>query len=173
METADETLEPLPEQPLIISEESKLYLVQAGKWATFLGIVGFVFTGLIMFVAISSTNNLSNMQRFPMAGMFPFLRVLLIVITVVYVIMAVVTFFFSLYLYKFGTTVKEGILYNDSIKTNAAFGKLKSFFKLWGVTTIIVLILYALMFLFIIFGGLTMASLMGNGSFKLNSPLVP
>lgn len=168
METTENNPGLHPEQTLILSEESKLYLVQAGKWATFLGIVGFVFTGLIMFVAISSTNSLSNMQRFPMASMFPFLRVLLIVITVVYVVVAVVTFFFSLYLYKFGTAVKEGILYNDSIKTNAAFGKLKSFFKLWGVTTIIVLILYALMFLFIIFGGLTVASLMGNGAFDIN-----
>jgi hypothetical protein len=168
METVEETRESLPEQPLIISEESKLYLVQAGKWATFLGIVGFVFTGLIMLGVISMSSSITSIQRNPMTTMVPFLGVLFVVMGVVYVVMAVVTFFFSLYLYKFGTTVKEGVLYNDSVKTNAAFGKLKSFFKLWGVTTIIVLILYALMFLFIIFGGLTMASLMGNGAFDIN-----
>jgi hypothetical protein len=165
METVEETLEPLPEQPLIISEESKLYLIQAGKWATFLGIVGFVVTALIMIGVLKTANMLTNTdhQRGPITMMMPFLGVLLMVLSVVYVLMAVITFFFSLYLYKFGSYVKEGILYNDAAKTNAAFGKLKSFFKLWGVTTIVVLVLYVLMFLLIIVGGITMASLMGMG----------
>jgi hypothetical protein len=56
---------------------------------------------------------------------------------VVYVVMAVVTFFWSLYLYtSLETAVKEGVsLYNDSqLEATAAFGKLKSFFKLWGMS---------------------------------------
>ena len=173
METAEETLEPLPEQPLIISEESKLYLVQAGKWATFLGIVGFVFTGLLTMAIVSMGIYISNIRRVPMADIVPLMNFLFVIMAIFYVIMATVTIFFSLYLYKFGTTVKAGILYNDAFKTNAAFSKLKSFFKLSGVTTIIVLILYALMFLFIIFGGLTMDWLEGNCSFHASSPLVP
>ena len=61
-----------------------------------------------------------------------------------YILIAVFYFFASLYLYRFGEKVKSGILFNDALQIEEGFGKLKSLFKMVGITTIVFLALYAL-----------------------------
>jgi hypothetical protein len=144
MET-NEHLEPLASEPgLTLNNEAKAYLKEAGRWASFLGILGFIFCGLLLIfsffagtiftrAALVSPNELST----AMAGMGGF-------ITVFYLLIDVLYFFFSLYLYQFGDRIKKGIMFTDNLHVTNAFGKLKSFFKLWGITTIVVLCLYVL-----------------------------
>jgi hypothetical protein len=77
-----------------------------------------------------------------------------------YLLIALVYFFFSLYLYQFGDKIKKGIGFADSVSVTAAFGKLKSFFKLWGILTIIALAFMALCFVIGIIVAVTAASAM-------------
>jgi len=70
-------------------------------------------------------------------GIFP-------VITVVFILIDVLYFFFPFYLYQFGNRVKKGLAMMDANQVAEAIGKLKSFFKLAGIVTIVVLCLYAL-----------------------------
>ncbi|MCR8559797.1 DUF5362 domain-containing protein [Mucilaginibacter sp. BJC16-A38] len=90
-----------------------------------------------------------------MAGMSGFL-------TVFYLLIGLVYFFFSLYLYQFGSQVKKGIMFFDNNHVTGAFGKLKSFFKLWGILTIIILCLYALIIIGAIIFGAAAASMMNK-----------
>ncbi|MDB5147374.1 MAG: hypothetical protein JWQ57_1394, partial [Mucilaginibacter sp.] len=55
METTEETYEaPLtPNNNLILTPEAQSYLLSAGKWASFLGILGFVFCGLFLLLSVS------------------------------------------------------------------------------------------------------------------------
>jgi len=73
-----------------------------------------------------------------------------------YILIDVFYFFFVLYLYQFASHIKKGVLFSDSNQVTGGLKKLKSFFKLWGITTIVVLILYALIIIVAVLGGVGM-----------------
>jgi len=154
METSNENnLTPQPPQDIVLTPEAQSYLLSAGKWATFLGILGFIFCGLFLLMALSIgaifTKMSETMPYNPglkmMAGMGGG-------VTVFYILIDLFYFFFALYLYQFAVKVKAGINFNDSAHLTAGLGKLKSFFKLWGITTIVIICLYVVgIICFIIF----------------------
>lgn len=147
METTVETYKaPLaPDNNLILTPEAQSYLSSAGKWATFLGVLGFIFCGLFLLLAVSMGSIMTKVAAMQpenpamamMAGMDTG-------ITVVYILLDVLYFFFALYLYQFATRVKAALKFSDSIQLTAGLKSLKSFFKLWGIVTIIIIALYAL-----------------------------
>lgn len=158
METTDSSayITPGSERELVLNQEALYYLQQAGKWASFLGIIGFVFTGLILIGALSASALVAVFQRInPMVG-----AGMAGGIAIYYIAVAAVYFFFSLYLYQFGTKVKRGIGFGDAVLITAALGKLKSFFKLWGIVTIVVLVLMVLAIVGVIIFAATFASTM-------------
>ncbi|MBK0380837.1 DUF5362 family protein [Mucilaginibacter segetis] len=161
MEINEEFTQPEAEKGMLLTNESQYYLQQAGKWANFLGIVGFVMTGFILLLSLFIGAIFSKMGSMPNSGM-PYGAGMGGFMTVFYILIAIFNFFFSLYLYQFGSRIKDGISYNDAEKANSAFVKLKSFFKLWGITTIVIIILYALFFITMLIGGLGLAALMGH-----------
>jgi hypothetical protein len=140
-----------PESHLILTEQSQYYLSKAGQWAYFLGIMGFVGTAFIAIMALFvgaffSTMATMNPLLAPAAGAGG-------AVTVVYLLIAVVSFFFALYLYQFGDRIKKGVTFKNQEEINLALGKLKSFFKLWGIFTIIYLSFMVLFILIGVFGG--------------------
>lgn len=147
METTAENYDtPLtPGNNLILTSEAQSYLLSAGKWASFLGILGFVFCGLFLLLSVSmgsimgrvATIQPGNPAMAMMAGMGTG-------VTIVYILLDLLYFFFALYLYQFATKIKAAINFSDSIQLTAGFKKLKSFFKLWGIVTIIIIALYIL-----------------------------
>lgn len=155
---------PFAEPTLVLDSEAQSYLREAGKWAIFLGILGFIFCGIILIVALFAGAILATvMQRlpsYPMNGGVAAGGVLGAFVTGFYILIDVVYFFFSLYLYQFGDRIKKGVVFSDSGRVTAALRKLKSFFKLWGITTIVVLALYALIFIIFIVIGIGAASMM-------------
>lgn len=153
----NETFEqPGAEPGLNLDFEAQSFLREAGKWSYFLGIVGFILTGLILICAFFVGSIFSKLPQYPtgipsaIGGFMSF----------IYVLAAVFYFFFSFYLYQFGHRIKKGIMYNDTLEVTNALGKLKSFFKLWGITTIVILCFYALMILIAVVVGVGAASLL-------------
>jgi hypothetical protein len=149
MET-NETLEPQRTEPVLnLNEEGKSYLKEAGKWANFLSIVGFIICGLLFITAFFVGTIFSVLSTIsPMYSQFPaaagiFLSVIIILVDLLY-------FFFALYLNQFAAKVKKGIAFTDVGQLTKGLGKLKSFFKLWGIVTIIVLCFYALELVFVV-----------------------
>ena len=155
----NELMEPLAGEPAItLSREAEGYLKEAGRWASFLGIIGFILTGIIAIcsffagaVMSSAAFQSSGAISSVMAGLGGFL-------TVIYLLVALFYFFFSLYLYQFGDRIKKGINFTDNLHVTNAFSKLKSFFKLWGITTIVIISLYILIFIGAIIFAATLAS---------------
>ena len=160
MET-NETFEPVSPAPVPgLSLEAQTYLREAGKWARFLGIIGFIGCGFILIAALTIGTLMSriavlapNPMITMMAGMGGFLAVF-------YILIGIVHFFFSLYLYQFGDKIKKGVMFTDTVHLTSAFEKLKSFFKLWGIITIVVLCLYALLIICVVIAGIAGASMM-------------
>jgi hypothetical protein len=152
MEETDITEPVMPEQPqgILLLEDAQSFLLQSGKWARFLGVIGFISSAFIALVGLffgTIMTALTHLQptsatALPMAfgGAMGFF----------YILIAVFNFFVALYLYHFGARVKQGILYQDAAEVTQGLGKLKSMFKLLGITTIVMLALYALIFVIVI-----------------------
>ena len=139
-----------PEKAIILTDEAQYFLQKAGQWANFLGIVGFIFCGLIALLAffagsIFAAASQANPMMASFAGMGS-------MITIIYLLMALLYFFPSLYLFQFASKVKQAILLTDKVQLTAAMSKLKSFFKFWGILMIVILGLYALIFLGVMIG---------------------
>lgn len=150
---------PAPKQAegLILSEDAQYYLLIAGKWARFLGIMGFIGTAFVAIMALFMGAFMSAMSQFSPAARAGFPTGLF---SVIYIIIAVFYFFASMYLYQFGVKVKEGVNFGSAEYVTDGLGKLKSLFKLLGITTIVVLSLYIL----IIIGVVIFASQMAHNS---------
>jgi len=157
METNETFEQTSPGPALVLNFEAQSYLREAGKWAVFLGILGFIGTGLILICALFVSTIFALIAQYQPT---PYPAGISGIVSFVYVLIAVFNFFFALYLYQFGSRIKKGILFNDAMETNKALEKLKSFFKLWGITTIVILALYALMIIIFIIVGVGAASMM-------------
>ena len=134
---------------LVLLEEAQYYLQKAGQWARFLGIMGFIGSGLMAILSFfigSIMGGLAmrqgNIYPAGMGGIMGFF----------YLLIAVLYFFVSLYLYQFGTNAKAGLAFNDPIQVSKSLEKLKSFFKTLGITTIVMMALYVLIIIGVIVG---------------------
>ncbi|MES2807232.1 MAG: DUF5362 family protein [Bacteroidota bacterium] len=145
---------PQPSAGIILAEDAQAYLVESGKWARFLGIMAFIGAGLMAILALFMGAIMSAMSSFPGAGGAKFGGFL----TVIYLPVAVLYFFIGLYLFQFGTRVRDGIAFGNSAQVGDGLGKLKSMFKLLGITTIVALVLYVLLFIIAIIAGAALFS---------------
>ena len=129
-----------------INEASKSFLLETAKWAKFLSIVGFVFLGLIVLVAlIAGTVGAAFGRIGAMSGGL---------IAVIYILIALLYFFPILYLFKASVALKEGILANDESAVTNGFENLKSHYKFLGIFTIVILSFYVLVLLFAMLGAM-------------------
>jgi Family of unknown function (DUF5362) len=134
---------------LQIDATSHAILREASKWAKFLSIVGFIFCGLMVLIGIFAASIFSTMgTQYGGTAMAAGMGSLM---TVVYILLALIYFFPCLFLYKFGTKTQLALRSNDQQQLSLSLGNLKSYFKFLGILTIIGLSIWVLAF---IFGGL-------------------
>ena len=129
------------------------YLTEAAKWGKFLGILGFIlcalmiigglFAGTLFTASFSQLN--SDFSSLGSAGS--------IFITVWLILIALLYFFPSLYLFNFASKMQTAIRNNDQVYLNSSFKNLKSCFKFWGILLIIMLCIYAIGITFAVIGG--------------------
>ncbi len=130
---------------LQIDQSAHIYLSETARWANFLSIVGFVLSvilaiaGLFMGVFLGSTSSTYGNSSFIGAGFA----------AVFYLIIAVLYFVMSLFLYRFASKMKMALYTNDQETLNNSFLNLKNLYKMMGILTIIYL---SLIVLFMIFG---------------------
>ncbi len=137
----------LADENLRITDQIKTNLRETAKWARFLAIVGFVNIGLVVIAAIwmlSMTSSLPTDEVFPQAdafgGIFHY-------IAYFYLIICIILFFPTLYLYRFGTITLKSLDNDAQFDFETGITNLKSFFKFIGIMTAIFLGLYAFLLL--------------------------
>ena len=74
-------------------------------------------------------------------------------ISILYLLMALLYFFPSLYLYRFSEKANRALDKKDSNELEVALGNLKSTFKFYGIAAIVIISLYLLIFIFAGLGG--------------------
>lgn len=141
---------------LHLNEQAVLALKESAKWTFFLAILGFVGIGLIVLLALFMTtifaslpnsigNEYSNQYGFNAFGAVQG------VFSVMYVLVAVFYFFPIYYLYKYAVGIKVAIKTRSSTLLSNALVNLKSHHKFLGITALVVISLYAFVFLIALF----------------------
>ena len=152
-ETVQAQAAPEVETPqLVVTEEMRSHFYEMAKWAKFLGIVGFIMTGLIVMSAFTMGATLSALSDNPLTANNPLLGLGGGAVTVIFILYAFLIFYPSLLLYQYSSNAKTGVLYGEQFNLTSAVGKLKSLFKFWGIVTIIIIAIYALIFMAAVIG---------------------
>ena len=126
---------------LSITEAAMSYLRETAGWGKFLGIMGFILTGLMALLGLFMGAFMQTMteamgQDNPLGPYIGF----------IYVVLGLLYFFPSLYLFKYSSKLKRALSSKDSQVLTEAFSNEKSMYKFMGILMIILLGIYALIF---------------------------
>lgn len=131
-------------EELVIDAEAHQHLFETVKWAKFLGIVGFVLSGIIVLIAFfagSMIGNMSSMQPgFPAESAGG----LGVMISIMYLVGAAINFALSLFMYRFATKTKQALLSTDQVTFNQGLHNLKLLYRVAGIIVIIYLAIVAI-----------------------------
>jgi hypothetical protein len=137
-----ETNENLLNNDLQIDSTAFGYLQESAKWAKFLGIIGFIITVFIVLAAFFAGTIFSTVltksnpySSYPSGGA----GILGVVVTILYLIGGVITFFLSLFMFRFGSRTKSALLATDQASLNSGLNNLRLFLKMYGIIIIIYL----------------------------------
>lgn len=136
---------------MLITFESENYLREIGKWAHFLGIVGFVFSILTIVSAFSVGSVVGKLKQ--AYGSSLDAQALGSGLSVIYFLFGILIFMPSLYIYQFSAGLKKGFDYGDQSCINAAFQKLKSYFRFWGILIVSFIVFYTVVLIGALFSG--------------------
>lgn len=130
---------PEMEAKLCITPDGSSYLKTSAKWGTFLAILGFIGSGIMVFVAllmliISPLSKLSSTLGLPMS-----------LLGVVYLLLAILYFFPAYYLYNFADKTKIALDTNNQDVLDDSLKNLKKMFKFIGIMTIVLIATYLIM----------------------------
>tara|TARA_B110000285_G_scaffold15442_1_gene15220 strand:+ start:1218 stop:1646 length:429 start_codon:yes stop_codon:yes gene_type:complete len=134
MDTLDNNLSV---EGVAINSKISDYLKETAKWTNFLSIIGFVMIGLMVigaFVIIVVGSSFGGGQA--TAG------------GLAYLLMALLYFFPTFYMYNFSKKIKIGLNSSVQSEVELAFENLKKMFKYIGVLMIVILSIYAIALLF-------------------------
>jgi len=145
-----ESNQDLINSPLQIDSIAHAQLAETAKWANFLSIVGFILSCLIAVIALFAGAFLGSLGRGLGGGSSSLMGAGFI--TFIYLVVAAIYFFMSLFLYRFASKMKTALYSNDQDYLNNSFMNLKNVYKLMGILTIIYL------------GFLALALILGIGS---------
>lgn len=133
---------------LQLTDAAKGFLKETGKWATFLSIIGFIFLGLFVLLALAMFTMGSSM----IATMSPQMSGMGAAAGIIYLLIALLYFFPIWYLYKFGSNIKQAFAHNNTEQMTIALESLKSHYKFVGILMIIMLSFYVLSLLLVVAG---------------------
>jgi uncharacterized membrane protein len=136
---------------LQVSAPAQNFLSECAKWGKFLAIIGFVLCGIMAVLAFFIPTFIMNIP--PYNTLAPGLSSGLAAgMTIMYILFALLFFFPCLYLYKFSVKMKSSLAETSQENFDESLQNLKSMFKFYGIVTIVMLSIYALIFLIAMIG---------------------
>ncbi|MBZ0100057.1 MAG: hypothetical protein K8F30_13310 [Taibaiella sp.] len=133
---------------LLVDETAGAYLQEAARWGKFISIFGIIICGLMIigglsFILVGSTT----------AAMFAAMGISPLTIGMMYVLGGLVYLYPFIALLRFSIKVKHAIAQENSAVLQQSFRFLKNHFKSIGILIIVMIFIYALMFLFLLVAG--------------------
>lgn len=141
---------------LQLNEQAVEALKESAKWSYFLSILGFIGIGFMILAAffIGSIMSMAPNNPYGVGGPFEMMKGF---ISVFYIIVALLYFFPILYLYRYASGMKQGLLMSDSDTVSNALVNLKSHHKFLGIIAIVIISLYLLILIGAIVAGIVFA----------------
>lgn len=141
---------------LQLNEQAVVALRESAKWSYFLSILGFIGVGFLVIFSffIGTIMSMTPNNPYGEGGPFEMVKGFL---SFFYIVIAVIYFFPILYLYRYASGMKQGLLMSDSESVSNALVNLKSHHKFLGITAIVVISLYFLIFIVAIIAGIAFA----------------
>lgn len=141
---------------LNVDQTGRSHLAEAGRWAKFLAIIGFIGCAFIVliglffgsFIGMFSSQYGANPYNDISASGSGFGAAM----AVYYIVIALIYFFPCLFLFRFANKMKTALASNDQEVLNASFQNLKATFRFLGIITIIMLAFVVLAFIVVILG---------------------
>lgn len=126
---------------LQLSPQALSYLTESAKWGKFLAIMGFIFCGIMAVFAFILPAVITSLPAYSnySSGMRA-------MITIIYLAGAFFLFFPCFYLYKFSVKMQAAVKEVSQETFDESLMNMKSMFKFYGILTIVLLSLYALIF---------------------------
>lgn len=138
-------------EQLVLNTKSKAFLREIAKWTFFFSILGFIGIAFTIIGAILMGTTYAPMLD--MIGQQQGVASISIVLTITYLVIALLYFMPVLYLFKFSRKMKTAIATKNDETLADAFENLKSHYKFIGVLTIIMISLYVLLIGFSLVAG--------------------
>jgi len=135
---------------LELNKQSLSFLQETAKWCRFIAILGFIGIGFMVVFAFSIGNFLRLIPNGDLYAMA--IGGSMTMLTIVYILIALLYFFPVYYLYKFSINLKQSIANKNNGSLTKAFEYLKSHYKFIGILCIVILSFYAFVFLIAIAG---------------------
>jgi hypothetical protein len=136
---------------LQVSESAQSFLSDSARWGKFLAIIGFILCGFMIVIAFFVPALIMNLP--PYNAMASGLSASITAgMTVVYLLLALLFFFPCLYLFKFSVKMQASLNSMSQENFEESLKNLKSMFKFYGICTIVMLSIYALIFLIAMIG---------------------
>jgi hypothetical protein len=130
-----------------LDETAKAHLLETTRWTKFLAIMGFIFTGLFIIVALAVMTMGSMFSSYP--GMGGLGAGMGIGIGFVYLVVAVIYLYPVYSLFKFSSCMKKGIHTGSQDLITDAFRYQKNMYRFIGIIMIILIVVYLLIFVLV------------------------
>lgn len=124
-------------QEIRFTGESLSYIEESGKWCTFMAIVGFIYFGLSLIAILSTSAYFFSILPGGMGGGLGIFLALLILAIFVYPLVK---------LFFFAKHAKSAMVNTSSTDMAKSFKNLRSYFRFWGIITILIILLYVILF---------------------------
>jgi MFS family permease len=136
------TMEKNEEKKIEIGQDTLNILNATRKWTMFLAILGFIGIGVLLGAGVVAGLFLSVFNTVDTNLGFPESLIIIIVI-----VLALISFFPVLYLFRFSKHTTEAVRTHDKEKLHEAFWNLKAYYVYVGILIIVVLVLYLVFFI--------------------------
>lgn len=135
---------------------AKIHLAETVKWARFLAHAGFVFLLILIGIGVYSSIAISRFEEdyrnMGIGGAGGMMNSAGFSVALIYIGLAVVTFFPLLFLLRYANNMAQALQSNNQALLNASFQNLKICFRYLGILTFISLVIVALTLVFGIAG---------------------
>ncbi|HMO60675.1 MAG TPA: DUF5362 family protein [Ferruginibacter sp.] len=111
------------------------YIREAAMWAKLLGVLGFIYSGCISVLSVFMGFFIQTFM--PKSLATPALMAGGLMAGAVYFVMAVIVFFISLYLFRFGSRAQAALRLSDQGLLQESFNNLRYYFRLMAVVVIL------------------------------------
>ena len=131
---------------LQVSPQAQSYLAESAKWGKFLAIMGFIVCGFMIIISFFMPVFLTQLPPYNSMSA-EFSSGMKVGMTIVYLLLALLSFFPCFYLYKFSVKMQSAVKMVSQENFDESLMNLKSVFKFYGIFVIIILSFYALAFI--------------------------